>query len=487
MIEKMIPAVRPLFSSLFFAVLALATIVPSRAAAVSARPLPVAMQADYDVRNPPGRLRVLVGMGASSFFFKQGRPHGVEYAMLLDLEKFLNRGRSHAQGLIRLQYIPVSAGELLPALQGGQGDLAVGLIPALPGIKQVVSFTQPYLQDRWCLVGRRSPMPDLDALKDDVLTLPHASLGRHALLHENTRRLKNGKPALAFQEALPGLTGEMQLAAIHNGDEGLVLASRYQIGLWNRTLPQIRAGACLEEAIPLAWAVRKESPHLLELLNRFLLSHPDLPRRAADLTRRHLVVDGKVTTSPRAMAGAEKLALFAPVFQMVGHVYEIDWLLLAAIGQQETTLRHVVSKAGPTGVMQVNPATARQMGIQNPHDTEQNITAAARYLHYLREYFRKPEIAAEDQFAFVLAAYNAGEGRLQQLRRQAAQEGLNPNRWDGHVERVARRMVGGTLTYYVSAVGRYYRDFKKDVPDEAPLAGATANPLIAAAPPMDLF
>lgn len=135
--------------------------------------------------------------------------------------------------------------------------------------------------------------------------------------------------------------------------------------------------------------------------------------------------------------------------------------MLAAIGQQETTLRHVVSKDGPTGVMQVNPATARWMGIHDPHDTEQNITAAARYLHYLRERYRHPTIAAEDQFAFMLAAYNAGEGRLQQIRRQAAQEGLDPNRWEGQVERVARRMVGSRLSYYVGAVGRYYRDFRK--------------------------
>jgi len=155
-------------------------------------------------------------------------------------------------------------------------------------------------------------------------------------------------------------------------------------------------------------------------------------------------------------------------------------LLLAAIGQQETTLRHVVSKDGPTGVMQVNPATARWMGVDDPHDTEQNIIAAARYLRYLRERYRHPTIAAEDQFAFMLAAYNAGEGRLQQIRRQAAEEGLDPNRWAGQVERVARRMVSSRLTYYVSAVGRYYRDFRKaDIEHRMSLPTPTAASAVA--------
>ena len=446
--------VYPCLFSVFFAANVALTMVSAQAAPAPARALPSELQGDFDPANPPGRLRVLVALDASAFFYRDGRPHGVEYAMLLDLEKYLNRTRPPTSH-IRLQFIPMSAGELLPALAKGHGDFAVGLLPAIEAAKTLVDFTLPYAQEQWCLVSRDLPVTDPGSRE---IAVPRGGIAAHLLAQENSARMKAGEPIWITGER--EATSETLFARIQSGRDEIALAGRYRIALWQKTTPDLRAGNCLASRVPLAWAVRKDAPVLREQLNQFLLAHPRLAQRAAELTRRHLRADGRLLNQA-SMNGAEKLAFFAPVFRMVGEVYEIDWLLLAAIGQQETTLRHVVSKDGPTGVMQVNPATARWMGIHDPHDTEQNITAAARYLHYLRERYRHPTIAAEDQFAFMLAAYNAGEGRLQQIRRQAAQEGLDPNRWEGQVERVARRMVGSRLSYYVGAVGRYYRDFRK--------------------------
>lgn len=444
--------VYPHLLGLFLALFAVLAIVPAHSASLTKKPLPSELQGDFDPAHPPGRLRVLVALDASAFFYRDGRPHGVEYAMLLDLEKYLNRGRSPASR-IRLQFIPMHLAELLPALQQGAGDFAVGLLPVSEAAKALADFTLPYLQEQWCLVSRDHPVADPGSR---VLAIPRGSA--RMLARANEHRLQAGEPLWRAREQTAST--ELLLAALQSGQHEIGLASRYRIALWQRRLPHLRMGACLPETVPVAWAVRKDAPILREQLNQFLLAHPRLAQRAAELTHRHLRVDGSL---PRQvlMTGAEKLAFFAPVFRMVGEVYEIDWLLLAAIGQQETTLRHVLSKEGPTGVMQVNPATARWMGVHDPDDAEQNITAAARYLHYLRERYRHPTIMPEDQLAFMLAAYNAGEGRLQQIRRQAAQEGLDPNRWEGQVERVARRMVGSRLTYYVGAVRRYYRDFSR--------------------------
>ncbi|MBY0445690.1 MAG: hypothetical protein K2Q15_10830 [Burkholderiales bacterium] len=56
----------------------------------------------------------------------------------------------------------------------------------------------------------------------------------------------------------------------------------------------------------------------------------------------------------------------------------------------------------------------------------------------------------------MIAAENAGEGRVQLLRHQAAAQGLDRNRWLGNVEKVALKSVSKGMVDYVSTVSRYY-------------------------------
>jgi membrane-bound lytic murein transglycosylase MltF len=56
----------------------------------------------------------------------------------------------------------------------------------------------------------------------------------------------------------------------------------------------------------------------------------------------------------------------------------------------------------------------------------------------------------------TFAAYNAGPGRLRQLRREAEKKGLDPNVWFGNVERVASERIGRETVTYVSNIYKYY-------------------------------
>ena len=60
----------------------------------------------------------------------------------------------------------------------------------------------------------------------------------------------------------------------------------------------------------------------------------------------------------------------------------------------------------------------------------------------------------------TFAAYNAGPGRLRQLRREAAQRGLDPNVWFGNVERVASERIGRETVTYVSNIYKYYVTYR---------------------------
>jgi membrane-bound lytic murein transglycosylase MltF len=57
---------------------------------------------------------------------------------------------------------------------------------------------------------------------------------------------------------------------------------------------------------------------------------------------------------------------------------------------------------------------------------------------------------------FAFASYNAGPNRIQQLRKEAAKHGLDPNIWFNNVELVAAEKVGRETVQYVSNIYKYY-------------------------------
>ena len=65
-----------------------------------------------------------------------------------------------------------------------------------------------------------------------------------------------------------------------------------------------------------------------------------------------------------------------------------------------------------------------------------------------------------ERWIFSLAAYNAGPAKIQRMRRIAADEGHDPDRWLGHVEIVAARKIGRETVRYVRNVFKYYLAYR---------------------------
>jgi membrane-bound lytic murein transglycosylase MltF len=146
------------------------------------------------------------------------------------------------------------------------------------------------------------------------------------------------------------------------------------------------------------------------------------------------------------------------LFRKYGAEYNVDWLLMAAQGYQESQLdQSRRSSAGAVGVMQLTSATGKQMDVGDVTQLDANIHAGIKYVRYLADrYYTDEHIDPLNRVLFAFAAYNAGPARIRDARKAAAEQHLDPNVWFDNVERAVSAQVGRETVQYVSNIYKYF-------------------------------
>ena len=111
--------------------------------------------------------------------------------------------------------------------------------------------------------------------------------------------------------------------------------------------------------------------------------------------------------------------------------YNISKKLIQSVIQAESNFQvDAVSPAGAQGLMQLMPSTARELGVTDPLDINQNIDAGTRYLRKMLDRFN-------GDIKIALSAYNAGPGTVERY------DGNVPfKETQNYVQRVLSNMKG---------------------------------------------
>lgn len=415
-----------------------------------------------------GYIRALVVHSKTTYFLDGAQQRGITYEAMREFERFLNEKLGRRKRKVHIVFIPVPRDELISSVANGTGDIAAANLTVTPEREKLVDFSDAAMRNVKELVVTGPSGPRLSSVSD--LAGQEIHVRQSSSYYESLTRLNDefrgtGKPPIKVELADENLEDEDLLEMVNAGLIPAVVVDSHKADFWAQVFDDVTVhhDVAVREGGTVAWALRKNSPGLLEVVNEFAKGHRAGTLFGNVLLKRYLR-STKWVKNPQTEQEMRKFETTVDLFRKYAGEYEFDWLLIMAQAYQESTLdQNRRSRVGAIGVMQLMPATAAgsPISIQEIHKIENNIHAGVKYLrHIVDRYFDDEEIDELNRILFAFASYNGGPTRIARLRRKAADEGLDPNRWFKNVELVVAREVGREPVQYVSNVYKYYIAYK---------------------------
>jgi len=244
-------------------------------------------------------------------------------------------------------------------------------------------------------------------------------------------RLKRKHPDLSWA-ALDNVWPEELLTQLQAGKYDAVVIAGMNFDPMRSLFPELAVAFDLPDKQKIVWGLPKHSSLALRnALARFI----EKARKDGTLKRIHERYFGHVKRLDNSdiLGILQRRPLRLPALRQHFHEAQtltgIDWRLLAAIGYQESQWNPLaISPTGVRGLMMLTGPTADRMGVTNRLDARQSILGGARYLALMKETL-PARIPEPDRTWLALAAYNQGQGHMEDARRIAQARGGNPDSW----------------------------------------------------------
>ena len=413
-------------------------------------------------------IRVLVTFSKTYFFLDGLTTRGITYEALNQFENYINNKFKRKALKIHIVTIPVTRDLIIPYLEQGLGDIAAANLTVIPERLKSVDFSSPFYSQVKEIVITSPSTGKLNGIGDlsgKTVAVRKSSSYYQSLLKQNEEFNKNGQLAINILPVDERLETEDILEMVNADLIPITLADNYLADFWSQIFGEmiVHQNLFFRDGGKIAWAIRKNSPKLKEIINEFVPTIRKGTLLGNILFKRYLQ-DTRWTKTALAPDDVARFQQTIAFFKEYASMYGFDWLMVAALAYQESRLdQKARSSKGAVGVMQLLPSTAagNPINISDIHLIENNIHAGIKYLDFIHHrYFDKPDIQELDEILFTFAAYNAGPAKVRSLRRETKAMGLNPNIWFRNVEVAAARVIGRETVQYVSNILKYYTAYK---------------------------
>jgi len=391
-------------------------------------------------------LRVLFTFNSTGYFVYRGATMGYEFELLDRFAKDNN---------LRMKPVVVrDSRELFEKLNAGEGDVVAAQIT--PGTNETrVAFTSGLYETAPVVVQRKdvpvTPSKDVNAalarerretadpqgvivkarlvatpaeLAGQAVHLPQTSPYRWRLLELNDE-LTNDIEVVEVDA-----TSDKLIQQLSEGDIAYTVAAENVAALKAGEYTNLVVKPAIGPPQQVVWAVRTNAPELRARLDAWIAAKKK--SGLLNVLYRKYFNDRRGfhqrAASRYLTAETGRLSPYDDWFREYARIPGWDWRLVASQAYQESRFNaNAKSWAGARGLMQIMPATARELRV-DPNDPRESIEGACRYLWKFDQRWKhiKPE---GERIKFILASYNVGQGHVEDARRLAEKFGDDPDKW----------------------------------------------------------
>jgi membrane-bound lytic murein transglycosylase MltF len=413
-------------------------------------------------------IRVAAPYSRSLFYIDKGKEAGIGARLVRDFETWINKKYASKLGKrpLTVYIVATTRDKLLPNVTSGLADIAVGNLTVTAAREKQVDFLAPddiRKTNEIVVTGPASPtIASLDDLSGKVVHVRRSSSYHDSLAAQNAKFKAAGKPDMKIVLVPDSLEDEDLMEMVNAGLLPIIVVDDWKAMMWSNTLPKLvlHQDIALREGAKIGWAYRKGSPKLAVELEDFYTSWAKKNGVVPYLMQR--AMKSGPLRDPSADRDFKRFEDTVAFFVKYGKQYDFDPVMLAAQGYQESTLdQSKRSHVGAIGVMQVMPATGKELKVGDISVTEANIHAGAKYMDQLMtRYFPDAKFDHQNRTLFAFASYNAGPGNIARMRKEAEKRGLDPNVWFNNVEVVTAEKIGLETTTYVRNIFKYYASYR---------------------------
>jgi membrane-bound lytic murein transglycosylase MltF len=436
---------------------------------------------DFDEMVKRRLIRAGVVYNRTQYFIDRGVQRGISYESIALFEEQLNKRLKTGLLKVHVAVVPLQRDQVFPSLLAGKVDFVAAALTITPERRKLVNFSNPTrtgVSEIVVTAPNVTPPMTVDDLSGREVFVRKSSSYFESLQQLNASLASRGKPPVIIEPAPEALEDDDILEMVNAGLVDMTVVDDFVAEFWQQVLPDVRphSAVAVRTGGEIAIGVRKNNPRMLQAANIFIKEYGPNTAFGNTINRKYLE-STRYVKNASAERERKKLRELVKLFQTYGSKYSVDYLLMAAQGYQESQLdQSARSHVGAIGVMQVMPATGKDLNVGDINLVEPNIHAGVKYFRFMMDEFYKDEPMDElNKGLMTLASYNAGPGRMRQLRRETERRGLNPNVWFGNVERVVSERIGRETVQYVSNIFKYYVAYRMVIEREAARARAKGD------------